>query len=329
MENIAAAYLRRTSRFGAISLYQFLSTLIGYGPISIYLAWRGFGAWALIAGQLAIAVIAGVAACLIARMPLRFVLTRQSSLDIVRTSGHFTFSQVLNWLALAGSNAVIGHMLGVHALGLYSRAWKLLDIVTTATAASLSSVLVPAFARMQSDVGKARLALEKSLGLAVPLFAIVSTLTVVHASALVAISLGSQWAETIPLIQILFAVLVPRCCYKITESVMIGFGRSGSAAIRQGMYATLMIGGAIVAAPFGPFWVAINASCAVTIFYLASLTFSARLTGIPRAPSSPCTSVRWDWRSCSPRPISPFPRNFRCMPSGSASSQAAARLSSY
>ncbi len=281
MENISLAYMRRQSRFVSITFYQFASSLIGFGPLSIWLALNGFGPWALIWGQLAVSVLSGFSSFVLARLPLRLAITKDATMDIVQTSGHFVLASVLNWGALTGSNAVTGHKLGANALGIYSRGWRLLDLATTATAAPMQSVLVPAFARFQDQEDRAREAYARALALSVPFFAMISVLCCVHSAAIVQIALGPKWTATVPIVEILFAVLVPRCCYKITESLTVAFGHSKSAALRQGIYAVLMIGGAMIAAPHGAIWVAVSTSVAVTIFYISSLTYSGFIVRLP------------------------------------------------
>lgn len=280
-ENVCVAYLRRTSRFAAISLWQFVGSLVGNGLIAVSLAWLGWGAWSLIYGQLVASMITAVGSFIAAKLPLRFTLERGATLDTLRTSGHFVFIHLLNWSALAGSNAVIAHSMGMGPLGLYSRSWKLLDVAIRVAGEPLSSVLLPAFARMQSDRGKARAALERALRLALPSFAILSALAVLHAEAIVTVAFGARWRSATPIVQILFCILGPRCCYKITESVAMGFGRGAATTLRQGIYAVLMIGGALTVAPLGPNWVAVNASCAALLFYLMSLSYAARLVAMP------------------------------------------------
>jgi PST family polysaccharide transporter len=283
IENISVAYLRREGRFGAIAGYQFWASFLGYVPVTIFLAWRGLGPWALVWGQLAVAAFLGLSSFALARLPLRFAVTRKATHDIFATSGHFTLSQILNWAALTGSNSVVGHSFGPQALGFYSRAWKLLDIVTGVTAGPLQGVLIPTFARMQDDKVRARQALERALSTSILFFGVLSAFCVAHAGAMVAIALGPKWTDCVPITQILFAVLVPRCCYKISESATVGFGHSKSVAIRQGLYAALMIGGAFAGVPFGPVWVAVGASVAVTVFYLSSVAYAAHLVGMERS----------------------------------------------
>lgn len=281
-ENVCVAYMRRTSRFAAIAGYQLAATVVGTGIVSLYLAWRGYGAWALVFGQLAYAALSCVASLVLSRLPLRFAFTWTLAEDTLKSSGQFAFAQLLNWSAYAGSNFVIAHMLGMRSLGLYSRSWKLLDVITSLSATPISSVLMPVFARMQNDPEKAGKALERSLSIALPFFAIVSALTVVHAEAIVRLTLGRQWLDASLIVQIFFCVLIPRCCFKITDSVAVGFGRGMAATLRQGLYAILMTGGAFLAAPFGPNWVAVSTSVAVTVLYLTSLGFASHIVGLTR-----------------------------------------------
>lgn len=276
-ENVCVAYMRRTSKFARISACQFFGALLGGGLVALYLAWRGYGAWSLIYGQLATSAFTAIGSFACSKLPLRFALTRAAATDTLRTSGHFAFVHVLNWFAMAGSNGVIAHSLGMGPLGLYSRSWKLLDVAIRVSGDPLSSVLMPAFARMQDDRAKARLALERALNIALPLFAMLSVMAVLHAEAMVAIALGPQWHEATPIVQILFCVLIARSCYKVTESVAMGFGRGMATTLRQGVYAVLMIGGAVLTVPLGPNWVAANASLAAGLFYLTSLFYAARL----------------------------------------------------
>ncbi len=278
--NVSYSLMRRSGQFRTIAIYQVGCSLIGYGPVSIGLALMGYGVWALAVGQVAVAVLTSVAALVLAKMPYHRFIQRQHIGHVFATSGFLTVSQILNWAALTGSNSVVGRMLGATQLGLYSRGWKLLDLVTTVSAQPMSEVLFPAFARMQDDPERARKALERALAVAVPFFATIAALTIAQSQFIVWVSLGPKWADTAVIMSILFLALVPRCCYKVSESVTVAFQRSGSAALRQGLYAAAMIGFSALAAPHGPVWVAVGASAAVTIFYLSSLGYAMRLVGL-------------------------------------------------
>jgi len=210
-------------------------------------------------------------------VPVQRLIKLEHVPHVFATSGFLTISQILNWAALTGSNSVVGRMLGATELGLYSRGWKLLDLVTTVSAGPMSEVLFPAFAKMQDDDARASAALKNALSVAIPFFAVLSALAIAQGPFIVWVSLGTKWAGTVPVMQILFLALVPRCCYKISESVTVAFRRSGSVALRQGLYAAPMIGLSALAAPYGPVYVAVAASGAVAIFYLSSIAYAMRL----------------------------------------------------
>jgi PST family polysaccharide transporter len=133
---------------------------------------------------------------------------------------------------------------------------------------------------MQEDLPRARASFERVLALSIPFFAVLSALLVLHARAIVLVALGPKWMDTIPVAQILFCALVPRCTYKVSESLAFAFGRSGAAAVRQGLFAAMIIGGSIVGARFGAPGVAVAASLSITAFYVVSMGFAARLVGL-------------------------------------------------
>lgn len=278
--NISYSLLRRGARFKAIATYKVGCALVGAGPISIGLALMGYGVWALAIGQVAIAVLTAVCAFFLARIPFHRGIAPGHIRHVFATSGFLTVSQILNWAALTGSNSVVGRMLGATELGLYSRGWKLLDLVTTVSAQPMAEVLFPAFARMQDDPDRASKSLNRALSAAIPFFGILTALAIAQGDFIVWVSLGPKWSGTAAIMQILFLALVPRCCYKISESVTVAFHKSRSAALRQGLYAAAMIGFSAVAAPYGPLYVAVAASLAVTIFYISSIGYAMRLVNL-------------------------------------------------
>ncbi|MFZ0266648.1 lipopolysaccharide biosynthesis protein [Caulobacter sp.] len=278
--SVSQALLQRRRQFAALAIINIGTYALGFCIVSTVMALKGYGVWSLVGGAVVGGVTEAVASLIVARVPIRVRPDRESMRHVVKTSGFFTISQVLAWAANAGANAVIGRSLGAIPLGIYSRGWKLLDVAVSATAAPMHKVLLPAFARLQNDQEAARRALLKSLSLAAPLFGMVSIFVVLHAHAIVMIALGPKWGDTVIVVQLLFSALIPRCAYKISESLAVGFGRSGAAVVRQGLYAVLMVGGSIIGAMHGPTGVAVAVSIAIWIFYGISLSYAAHLADL-------------------------------------------------
>jgi PST family polysaccharide transporter len=269
--SVSQSLLQRRQRFRTIAQTAVLSYIGGSFFVGISMALTGYGVWALVAGAVLSTALESVTNLVCARVPLRPLPDRASSGEVLRFSGWFTLSQVLAWAANAGANAVTGRTLGAEALGVYSRGWKLLDILVAASAQPMQRVLLPGFSRLHDDRASAGRAFVKALTLSVCAFAVISVMAISHAQAIVLIALGPQWERTVPVVQLLFLALVPRCCFKVSEAFAFALGRSLSATIRQAIYAVLMVGGAILGSRYGAVGVAAATCLAIWIFYLVSL----------------------------------------------------------
>lgn len=286
IESVAFSLMRRNRQFRSIALYQFIGQIAVYSPVSIGLALAGYGVWSLAIGNVALTF----ASCILALYMAD--IRRESTLDLsvlARSVGtatrdtlssqnaYFILSQALNWLALNGPNTIIARGLGPVDLGLYSRSWRILDLVSKLTASPIQNVLLSSFSRMQRDVELARSSFIKTLDISLTFFSVISALLIIQAPLLVTLLLGEKWISAVPTVQVLFGVLVARNCVKVTESLAVAFGRSKSAAWRQGLYAGLMIAGSYVGVSYGVIGVALGASIALACFYISSTFYAARL----------------------------------------------------
>ncbi|WP_162301989.1 oligosaccharide flippase family protein [Croceibacterium ferulae] len=275
---VSQSLLQRRGQFRLLSITNILSYAAGNTICSIALAVQGYGVWSLVIGGTLTVVLESLANLYCAKVPVFIAPSRAAASEVFRLSGWFALSQVLNWAATAGANAVTGRTLGAEALGIYSRGWKLIDIIVGATAQPMQRVLLPSFARKQGDLHDVNRAFLKALEVAVIGFAAISAFAMIHAEAIVLVALGSQWTATVPVVQLLFAALLPRCCYKISEAVAYACGSSLGATVRQAVYAVMIVGGAIIASPMGPTAVAAAVFVALWCFYIVSLGYVLSIT---------------------------------------------------
>jgi len=274
---IACAVLQRERRYKEISLASLVAAPFGSLIVSVPLAIAGYGAWSLLMGTISMGLVETVIVARKAKLPWRVTISRAGLSELGATEGFFALNQLLNWAALSSTNIVAGHVLGLTQLGYYSRSWRLLDIAVSATSGPMQRVLVPVFAGLQNGGTGARDRFERALAVAVPVFAVAGMLACLHAEAIVRALLGKQWLATIPLVQILFSALVARCGYKVSESVLVGFGRARSAALRQLLYLVALASGALIAVRWQSVGVALSTSVAVWLFYGLSLGQAVRL----------------------------------------------------
>ncbi len=123
--------------------------------------------------------------------------------------------------------------------------------------------------------------MESALRLGLPIFGIAAVAAALHAPAIVRLLLGPAWLEVIPILQLLALGLLPRCAYKVTESVAFGLGGSTGTAVRSAIQAALLVGAAFIGGLFGLLHVAAFLSAAMWIYYLISVGYAGSLVAIP------------------------------------------------
>ena len=144
------ALLQRNMRFAAITTIDVLS-VVATLLTGIGLALAGFGYWALIlsnvVGPLVGAVGAWIAMPWIPSLPKRNAGIAQ----MLRFGGTVTGNSVVVYLGYNTEKILLGRFWGADALGLYGRAYQLINLPVQQLHAALYDVVFPTLSRMQHD----------------------------------------------------------------------------------------------------------------------------------------------------------------------------------
>lgn len=173
------------------------------GIVSIGLALAGFGVWSLIVGQMASSV-AGVALSWWMfpwrpQLRLETSLVRQMlnfGLSVIGTDGLTILNDTLDYL-------LVGRLLGSVALGIYTLAYRLPELLVLNLLWVLSAVLYPAYASVQRETAvleQAFWATTRYIELAVMPLCLGLMIT---ADPLIRVVFGIQWLEAIPVMRLL------------------------------------------------------------------------------------------------------------------------------
>lgn len=198
----ALALLRRQMRFRAIALADVISYALGYAGIGVTLAAAGGGVWSLVGAGLGQAALASVFYNAVARPSARPLMTWRPYRELL---GFGSTVSLISFLEFANANLdtlVVGRMAGSAALGVYSRALHLTGLPMQYMSTGLSRVLLPSFARIQDEperIGRGYLVLLTVFaGLGLPVALGISG----AAKEVVAVLLGPQWVDAVPVVRI-------------------------------------------------------------------------------------------------------------------------------
>lgn len=166
------------------------------GIVSIVLAAAGFGASALVIGLLAGAFVGVVVTWILTRFRPTFAFERAAVRSMLTYGGASSLLEVLALLGGKVDVAAVGRVLGATALGLYTIAFRVPELVIETVAWNVSAVAFPALARKRIEdnetLGTASLMLVRYQALyALP----AATGMAVLATPLVVVLFGPNWSE--------------------------------------------------------------------------------------------------------------------------------------
>jgi O-antigen/teichoic acid export membrane protein len=244
-----SALLNREMRFKSLELRMMAGTFLG-GAIGVGVALGGYGAWAIIAQQLAISCVSTV--LLWAFSPWRPRLT--FSLASLRSLGGFSANvfgtRVLFYLNRKLDHMLIGRFLGAAALGAYAVAYNVMLVPLSRIAQPVVEVLFPAMSRIQHD--RARMAAmwlraNRMIG-AITIPAMVGLMIV--APEFVRTVFGARWEEAIPVIQILAWVGLLQSLQRLNSSVLQACDRTATLL----RYSVVVLAASVIAFAGGLHW---------------------------------------------------------------------------
>ena len=257
------------------------------GVAAVVTAANGGGAWAIIAQQLAGAVVTTLLAWRRSAWRPRRAFSWASLRDLGGFSAYLLGQRMLYYLQVNGDRFLIGRFLGTAALGVYAVAYNTMLTPASKLGGPLQRVFSPAFSRIQDETER----IAATWARVVRLLAAVSVPAlaglIVVAPDFVPLVLGSQWDAAIPVIQILAWVGIVQAVQAINMDILLARGRSRT----MFRFAIVVTASHLLAFAVGLQWgvvgVAVAYAISTTLVEPAQTVLAARALGV-----SPMVFVR-------------------------------------
>lgn len=273
--------MQRDLAFRRLAAIEFFAWTVGYGGVSVTLAILGHGVWSIVLGNIAQALLRLVSFTVLRPHSVRPLLDGTALRQLLFFGGGYTLGWWANFVARQGDNFVVGRWLGAAALGLYTRAYSLMRQPAQLFGRVVGRVLFPAMAAVQHDRRRLRQAYLRStmvVGLVVLPFAVVAALL---STELIVVLLGERWLGVRGPFNIMVLGMLFRTSYKLSDALTTATGHVYPRALRQGVYATLVVGGALVGQQWGIEGVAAALLVALTVNFLLMAQLALRVTDTP------------------------------------------------
>ena len=203
LSTTALSLLRRNLKFRSLAITEIISYVLGYGMIGITLAYNGFGVWSLVAAALCQSALLAILSYLFCRHKLSFIYRWKYYKPLYSFGSRVSIISFFNFFGSNLDTLTIGHFIGSAPLGIYNRAFMLVNLPAQYLTSSFSRVLFPSFSRVQKEIVR----LKKAYLSTIMLFSAILLPTCLGIAAasqeIVLLVLGEKWIAAIPVLQIL------------------------------------------------------------------------------------------------------------------------------
>lgn len=201
----------------------------------------GNGAVAFALSRVVAQIIVGIA--LLASVPRRYRpgFSRTAAGSLLRFGLPISLASLLSQVLLNVDFVLVGRLLSVRDVGLYNLAFNVSTWSTAVLAATLNSVVLPAFSDVLRAGGDARPAMrravEATMVLALPIAAVTCSL----AQPLIAVVYGERWSAAAPVLVVLSIYGAVSVVGLLMSGILIASGRTGVLATVQACALALLI----------------------------------------------------------------------------------------
>ena len=272
-----SALLQREMRFTALAVISVVSLVVGTA-IAIFGAKAGYGYWALVAMTVALPLSSTIGLWLTTRWVPGMPHKRVGIRSMMRFGGTITLNGLVVYVASNFEKVLLGRFWGVDAIGIYGRAYQLVNIPTANLNSAVGEVAFSALSRLQDDPGRLKSYFLKGYSLVLALTIPVTIACALFADDMVFVLLGPKWKDAAAIFRLLaptilvFAIANP-LSWLLTSIGLVG--RNLKAAL---VIAPCMIGGYLLGLPYGPKGVAFAYSVALMLCVIPLLAWQVHGT---------------------------------------------------
>ena len=199
---------------------------ISSGAVGIFLAYKGFGVWALIWKTILNQVLINFQLWLNNNWFPSLEFSKESFKELFSFSSKLLISGILDRIYQQIHRLVVGKFFPTKELGLYTRAEQFKNLPSQVVSNSLMSFLLPVFSKMQDEPERLKKAARRVLKIV--MFFNINALIImgIVAGPMINVLLGDKWMGSAIYLQLLIFVGIFYPMHSINVQILVALGRS-------------------------------------------------------------------------------------------------------
>ena len=273
------AILQRQLRYVAITVIETASSLTAIA-IAIAMAVGGFGYWALVASSVAAPVITTTlmwaATAWIPGLP-----RRNSGIgSMLRFGATVTLNGLVVYVAYNFDKILVGRYWGADALGIYGRAYQLVNIPIANLNSAVGGVAFSALSRLQDDPIRFKNYFLKGFSLVVSLTMPTAIFFALLAEDIVVIVLGEKWMAAADIFRLLAPTVLIFGIINPLGWLLVASGLQTRSLFIAFAIAPLVTAAYLIGLPYGPKGVAFAYSAAMALWLMPHVLWCLHGTAV-------------------------------------------------
>jgi O-antigen/teichoic acid export membrane protein len=312
------AILQRHMRFTALAVINTVSAIVGTA-IAIGGAKAGYGYWALVAmavaSPLTSTILVWLATAWVPGMPHR----RSGIRSMMHYGGTLTLYGLIGYVATNLQNVLLGRFWGADAIGIYGRAYRLVNIPTESLNGVVGEVAFPALARIQDDPSRLKSYFLKGYSLVLALTLPITVACTLFVDDVIHVLLGPKWKAAAVILRLLAPTILVFAITNPLGWLLSSIGRVGRLLKMNLVIAPLLVLSYTMGLRYGPRGVAFAYSAVLTLWVLPDIAWAVQGTVIsfwdvlrtlsrPLASSIVAGGLAFGIRLACGQSLSPLPR---------------------
>lgn len=217
--------LRKNLNFKVLSIVTITSSLIAFS-VTIYMAYKGLGVWALVTQYLLLAAIPAIVYWFFIKWRPILAFSKKSFKELFGFGFYMFLTHIINQFSSKFQGLLIGKFYNADIMGYYSKAEKTEQLASQSISSIMTQVTYPLYAEVQDDKAALSGMIKRlTMTLAYITFPLMFIL-LLCAKPLFVILYSERWLSSVPYFQVLCIAGLAGCLQAVNYQAIAAIGKS-------------------------------------------------------------------------------------------------------
>ena len=262
-----SAILQRQLRYVAVTAIE-LSAQLASIVVGIGMALAGFGYWAIVGAAIISPAVSTAGMWIVAGWIPGAPKWDAEVNSMLRFGGTITLNGVIVYIAYNFDKLLLGRVWGADALGIYGRAYQLVNLPTGNLRAAVDGIALSGLSRLQNDPPRIRSYFLKGYSLVISMTVPIPMFSALFAEDIIRVLLGPKWGEAAEIFRFLTPTVLILAIINPLGWLLLSVGLQARSLRIAMMIAPIVIVSYVIGLPYGPAGVAFAYSAGMTLLLI-------------------------------------------------------------